>query len=98
DFATEHLGPIDLWINNAMVNVFSRAIDMKPEEFRRVTEVTYLGQVYGTLAALRKMKERNYGKIILVGSSLAFRGVPLQSALSASKHAVQGFFESVRAE
>lgn len=98
DFATEHLGPIDLWINNAMVNVFSRVIDMTPEEYRRVTEVSYLGQVYGTLAALQKMKERNYGKIILVGSALAFRGVPLQSALSASKHALQGFFESLRAE
>jgi len=98
DFATEHLGPIDLWINNAMVNVFSRAIDMTPEEYRRVTEVTYLGQVYGTLAALRKMKERNYGKIILVSSSLAFRGIPLQSAYSASEHAIQGFFESLRAE
>lgn len=98
DFAIEHLGLIDLWINNAMVNVFSRVIDMEPEEFQRVTEVTYLGQVYGTLAALKKMKERNYGKIILVGSATAFRGVPLQSAYSASKHAVQGFFESLRAE
>lgn len=98
DYATEHLGLIDLWINNAMVSVFSRAIDMTPEEYRRVTEVTYLGQVYGTLAALRKMKERNYGKIILVGSALAFRGIPLQSANSASKHAIQGFFESLRAE
>ncbi len=98
DYATEQLGPIDLWINNAMVSVFSRVIDMTPEEYRRVTEVTYLGQVYGTLAALRKMKERNYGKIILVGSALAFRGIPLQSAYCASKHAIQGFFESLRAE
>ena len=71
---------------------------MKPEEYKRVTEVTYLGQVYGTLAALQKMKQRNYGKIILIGSALAFRGIPLQSAYCASKHAIQGFFESLQAE
>lgn len=98
DFAEENLGPIDIWINNAMVNVFSKVMDMTPEEYKRVTEVTYLGQVYGTLAALEKMKNRNYGKIILVGSALAYRGIPLQSAYCASKHAIQGFFESLRAE
>tara|TARA_R110002020_G_scaffold141665_2_gene313418 strand:+ start:936 stop:1928 length:993 start_codon:yes stop_codon:yes gene_type:complete len=98
DYAEKNIGPIDVWVNNAMVSVFSKAIDMEPEEYKRVTEVTYLGQVYGTLAALKKMKERNYGKIILVGSALAFRGIPLQSAYCASKHALQGFFESLRAE
>ncbi|GAB2779403.1 SDR family oxidoreductase [Salinimicrobium soli] len=97
-FAEENIGPIDIWINNAMVSVFSKAIDMTPEEYKRVTDVTYLGQVYGTLAALRKMKERNYGKIILIGSALSYRGIPLQSAYCASKHAIQGFFESLRAE
>ncbi len=98
DFAEENIGPIDIWINNAMVSVFSKAIDMSPEEFKRVTEVTYLGQVYGTMAAIHKMKPRNRGKIILVGSALSYRGIPLQSAYCASKHAIQGFFESVRAE
>lgn len=97
-FAEENLGPIDVWVNNAMVSVFSRAIDMEPEEYKRVTEVTYLGQVYGTMAALEKMKKRNCGKIILVGSALSFRGIPLQSAYCASKHAIQGFFESLKAE
>ena len=98
DFAERELGPIDLWVNNAMVSVFSRVIDMEPKEYRRVTEVTYLGQVYGTLAALKKMKPRNRGQIILVGSALAYRGIPLQSAYCGSKHAIQGFFESLRAE
>ncbi|MUP47077.1 SDR family NAD(P)-dependent oxidoreductase [Gramella sp. BOM4] len=98
DFAEENLGPIDIWINNAMVSVFSKAIDMTPDEYQRVTDVTYLGQVYGTLAALHKMKERNRGKIILIGSALSYRGIPLQSAYCASKHAIQGFFESLRSE
>lgn len=98
DFAEENLGPIDIWINNAMVSVFSKAMDMTPDEYKRVTDVTYLGQVYGTLAALQKMKNRNCGKIILIGSALSFRGIPLQSAYCASKHAIQGFFESLRAE
>lgn len=98
DFAEDNLGPIDIWINNAMVSVFSKAKDMTPDEYKRVTEVTYLGQVYGTLAALQKMKERNCGKIILIGSALSYRGIPLQSAYCASKHAIQGFFESLRAE
>ncbi len=97
-FAEEHLGPIDIWINNAMVSVFSMVSEMEPEEYKRVTEVTYLGQVYGTLAALEHMKPRNRGKIIMVGSALAYRGIPLQSAYCASKHAIQGFFESLRAE
>lgn len=98
DWAENNIGPIDIWINNAMVSVFSRVKDMSPEEYKRVTEVTYLGQVYGTLAALHKMKDRNCGKIILIGSALSYRGIPLQSAYCASKHAIQGFFESLRAE
>ncbi|WP_373060365.1 SDR family oxidoreductase, partial [Zunongwangia sp. H14] len=98
DYAEENIGPIDVWINNAMVSVFSKVLDMKPEEYKRVTEVTYLGQVYGTLAALKRMKDRNCGRIILVGSALSYRGIPLQSAYCGSKHAIQGFFESLRAE
>ncbi|MDT0676975.1 SDR family oxidoreductase [Autumnicola musiva] len=98
DYAEENIGPIDVWINNAMVSVFSKVIDMTPEEYKRVTEVTYLGQVYGTIAALKRMKNRNCGRIILVGSALSYRGIPLQSAYCGSKHAIQGFFESLRAE
>ena len=94
----EQLGPIDIWINNAMVSVFSPVKEMKPEEYRRVTEVTYLGYVYGTLAALKRMLPRDRGKIVLVGSALAYRGIPLQSAYCASKHAILGFMESLRAE
>ncbi len=91
-------GPIDIWVNDAMVSVFSPAKEMKPEEYKRVTEVTYLGQVYGTLAALKRMLPRDRGKIILIGSALAYRGIPLQSAYCGAKHAIQGFSESVRAE
>lgn len=97
-FAEENIGAIDIWVNNAMTSVFSRVIDMQPEEYKRVTEVTYLGQVYGTLAALHKMKVHNRGKIILVGSALSYRGIPLQSAYCGSKHAIMGFFESLQAE
>src|SRR5438445_90958 len=92
------LGPIDVWINNAMVSVFSPALEMTPEEFRRVTEVTYLGAVHGTLAALRRMKKRNRGMIVQVGSALAYRSIPLQSAYCAAKHAVAGFTDSLRCE
>jgi NAD(P)-dependent dehydrogenase (short-subunit alcohol dehydrogenase family) len=92
------LGPIDVWINNAMTSVFSPAKEMTAEEFRRVTEVTYLGYVYGTLAALKRMLPRDRGKIVQVGSALAYRGIPLQSAYCASKHAIQGFTESLRSE
>jgi NAD(P)-dependent dehydrogenase (short-subunit alcohol dehydrogenase family) len=92
------LGPIDVWVNNAMTSVFSRFSDMTPEEFRRVTEVTYLGYVYGTMAALRRMRSRNRGTIVQVGSALAFRGIPLQSAYCGAKHAIEGFTESVRCE
>lgn len=91
-------GPIDVWINNAMVSVFAPVADLEPAEVRRVTEVTYLGQVHGTLAALRRMRKRNRGVIVQVGSALAFRGIPLQSAYCAAKHAVEGFTESLRTE
>lgn len=91
-------GPIDVWINNAMTSVFSPAKSMLPEEYEQVTKVTYLGYVYGTITALKSMLKRNKGVIIQVGSALAYRGIPLQSAYCASKHAIQGFTESVRTE
>jgi NAD(P)-dependent dehydrogenase (short-subunit alcohol dehydrogenase family) len=91
-------GPIDIWINNAMVSVFSPIIQMEPQEFRRVTDVTYLGSVYGTLAALRRMLPRDSGHIIQVGSALAYRSIPLQSAYCAAKHALKGFTDSLRVE
>jgi NAD(P)-dependent dehydrogenase (short-subunit alcohol dehydrogenase family) len=94
----ERLGPIDVWVNNAMVSVFSPVREMTPEEFRRVTDVTYLGYVWGTLAALRRMQPRDRGSIVQVGSALAYRGIPLQSAYCAAKHAVQGFCDSLRSE
>jgi len=94
----QELGPIDVWVNNAMVSVFSPVKEMKPEEYKRVTEVTYLGQVYGTLAALKRMVPRDKGSIVFVGSALAYRGIPLQSAYCASKHAVEGFYDSLRTE
>lgn len=91
-------GPIDIWINNAMASMLSPAIEMTAVEFHRVTEVTYLGYVHGTLAALRRMKQRNQGTIVQVGSALAYRGIPLQSAYCAAKHAVKGFTEALRCE
>ncbi|HYE16730.1 MAG TPA: SDR family oxidoreductase [Pyrinomonadaceae bacterium] len=91
-------GPIGIWINNAMVSVFAPVKEMKPEEYRRVTEVTYLGYVYGTLAALKRMLPRDRGVIVQVGSALAYRGIPLQSAYCAAKHAIQGFHDSLRSE
>src|SRR5437763_12391613 len=91
-------GPIDIWVNNAMVSVFSPVKEMKPEEYKRVTEVTYLGVVYGTLAALKRMLPRDRGVIVQVGSALAYRGIPLQSAYCAAKHAIQGFVDSLRCE
>jgi NAD(P)-dependent dehydrogenase (short-subunit alcohol dehydrogenase family) len=94
----ENMGPIDIWVNNAMASVFSPVKEMLSEEYRRVTEVTYLGYVWGTLAALRRMLPRDRGVIIQVGSALAYRGIPLQSAYCAAKHAIQGFTESLRAE
>ena len=92
------LGPIDVWVNDAMVGVFSPFKEMTPEEYRRVTEVTYLGYVYGTMSALRRMLPRDQGVIVQVGSALAYRGIPLQSAYCGAKHAIQGFTESLRTE
>jgi NAD(P)-dependent dehydrogenase (short-subunit alcohol dehydrogenase family) len=92
------LGPIDVWVNNAMASVFAPVSEITPDEFRRVTEVTYLGVVYGTLCALRRMRPRGRGVVVQVGSALAYRGIPLQSAYCASKHAIQGFTESLRCE
>jgi NAD(P)-dependent dehydrogenase (short-subunit alcohol dehydrogenase family) len=94
----QQLGPIDVWVNNAMASVFAPVSEISAEEFRRVTEVTYLGVVYGTLSALRRMRARERGVIVQVGSALAYRGIPLQSAYCASKHAIQGFTESLRCE
>src|SRR5512142_2911039 len=94
----EAFGPVDVWVNNAMASVFSPVKRMEPEEYRRVTEVTYLGTVYGTLAALRRMLPRDHGVIVQVGSALAYRGIPLQSAYCGAKHAIEGFTESVRSE
>jgi NAD(P)-dependent dehydrogenase (short-subunit alcohol dehydrogenase family) len=98
EVAERELGPIDVWVNNAMLSVFSPVIKMRPEEYRRVTEVTYLGYVYGTLAALKRMVPRDRGRVVQVGSALAYRGLPLQSAYCAAKHAVQGFMDSLHAE
>jgi NAD(P)-dependent dehydrogenase (short-subunit alcohol dehydrogenase family) len=97
-FFEERLGPIDIWVNNAMVSVFSPIKQMEAEEFRRVTEVNYLGYVYGTLAALRRMLPRDRGRIIQIGSALAMRSIPLQAAYCATKHAIVGFTDSLRCE
>lgn len=94
----QEFGPIDIWVNDAMVGVLSPVKEMQPEEYRRVTEVTYLGQVHGVLAALKRMLPRDRGKIVLIGSALAYRGIPLQSAYCGSKHAVEGFADSLFAE
>jgi NAD(P)-dependent dehydrogenase (short-subunit alcohol dehydrogenase family) len=94
----EALGEIDIWINDAMTTVFAFFADIEPDEFRRATEVTYLGAVWGTKAALKRMLSRDRGTIVQVGSALAYRGIPLQSAYCGSKHAMKGFFESVRTE
>ena len=94
----DRFGPIDIWINNATTTVFSPVKEMTAEEFRRVTEVSYLGFVHGTLAALKRMLPRDRGTIAQVGSALAYRAIPLQSAYCASKHAIQGFTEALRCE
>jgi NAD(P)-dependent dehydrogenase (short-subunit alcohol dehydrogenase family) len=93
-----HFGPIDIWINNAMVTVFSPLVQMTPEEFRRVTDVTYHGAVYGSLIALQHMAPRNRGHIIQIGSALAYRAIPLQGAYCGAKHALKGFTESLHTE
>ncbi|MCZ7413240.1 MULTISPECIES: SDR family oxidoreductase [unclassified Streptomyces] len=92
------LGPIDVWVNCAFVGVLAPVTEIRPEEFRRVTEVTYLGYVHGTQVALEHMRARGKGTIVQVGSALSYRGLPLQSAYCAAKHAVQGFTESLRCE
>ena len=91
-------GRIDIWVNCAMVTVFAPVMETTAEEFRRVTEVTYLGYVYGTQAALRRMIPRDSGTIVQVGSALAYRSIPLQSAYCAAKHAIVGFTDSLRSE
>jgi len=98
DRIESELGPIDIWVNNAFAGIFSWFMDVTPEEYERVTQVTYLGQVNGTRAALKRMLPRDHGKIVLVGSALAYRGIPLQSAYCGAKHAIQGFIDSVRCE
>jgi NAD(P)-dependent dehydrogenase (short-subunit alcohol dehydrogenase family) len=98
DRVERELGPIDVWVNVAFSGVFARFVDIEPDEYRRVTEVTYLGYVYATRAALRRMMPRDHGTIVQVGSALAYRGIPLQSAYCGAKHAIQGFHESLRCE
>jgi NAD(P)-dependent dehydrogenase (short-subunit alcohol dehydrogenase family) len=92
------LGPIDVWVNDAMTTVFAFFEDIEPEEYRRATDVTYHGMVWGTRAALKRMVPRDRGSIVLVGSALAFQGIPLQAPYCGAKHAAKGFFDSVRAE
>ena len=91
-------GPIDVWVNTAMATIFSRFLDVSPEDFRRATEVTYLGAVWGTRAALSRMKPRDRGVIVQVGSALAYRSIPLQSAYCGAKSALRGFTDSIRSE
>ncbi len=98
DQIEETLGPIYVWVNNAMVSAFGRVTEIMPEEFERVMQVTYLGTVYGSQLALLKMRAHGEGRIIQVGSALAYRGIPLQAAYCAAKHAVQGFTDSLRSE
>jgi NAD(P)-dependent dehydrogenase (short-subunit alcohol dehydrogenase family) len=98
DKAEYELGAIDVWVNVAMVSVFSPFVEMTPEEFKRVTEVTYLGYVYGTMSALKRMQARNRGTIVQVGSALAYRSIPLQAAYCGAKHAIVGFTDSIRCE
>jgi NAD(P)-dependent dehydrogenase (short-subunit alcohol dehydrogenase family) len=94
----ERLGPLDVWINDAMTTSFAPLADTKPDDFRRAIEVTFLGQVWGTMAALQRMRPRDRGNIVNVGSALAYIGIPLQSTYCAAKFACRGFFESTRAE
>ncbi len=94
----QEFGPIDVWVNNAMTSVFSPVREMRADEYKRVTEVTYLGVVHGTLAALKRMLPRNRGTIVQVGSALVYRSIPLQSAYCAAKHAIAGFTDSLRCE
>ena len=98
DRVERELGPIDIWVNNAMVTVFAPVNQLGPDEFRRVTEVTYLGGVYGAMAALKRMRTRNRGTIVQVSSALAYRSIPLQSAYCGAKHALAGFVDALRCE
>jgi len=98
DRVENELGPIDVWVNNAMVTIFAPVHEVEPEEFHRVTMVTYLGQVHGTMAALKRMRRRNRGTIVQVGSALSYRAIPLQSAYCGAKFAVRGFTDSLRTE
>lgn len=92
------LGPIDIWVNNAVATVFAPFTGIEPDEFKRVTEVSYLGFVYGTMSALKRMKLRDRGTIVQVGSALSYRSIPLQSAYCGAKHAMIGFTDSIRSE
>jgi NAD(P)-dependent dehydrogenase (short-subunit alcohol dehydrogenase family) len=94
----EALGPIDVWVNNSMTTVFSFFDEITPEEYRRATDVTYHGTVWGTMAALKRMKDRDRGTIVQVGSAMAYRGIPLQAPYCGAKHAIKGFVDSVRCE
>ncbi len=98
DRTEQELGPIDVWVNVAFSSVFARFSDIKPDEFKRATEVSYLGYVYGTMAALHRMRRRDAGTVVQVGSALAYRGIPLQTAYCGAKHAIQGFNEALRCE
>ncbi len=98
DRVEAELGPIDIWVNDAMVTIFAPVSDITPDEFKRVTEVTYLGGVYGTMAALKRMRARDRGTIVQVSSALAYRSIPLQSAYCGAKHALVGFLDSLRSE
>jgi NADP-dependent 3-hydroxy acid dehydrogenase YdfG len=98
DAVEAEFGPIDVWVNNAMVSVFSPVHELTADEIRRVTEVTYLGSVYGTLSALQRMRSRNSGTIVQVSSALAHRSIPLQAAYCGAKHAIEGFVDSLRCE
>ncbi len=98
DRVEQELGPIDVWVNVAFTSVFAPFMQIEPTEFKRVTEVSYLGYVYGTHAALKRMLPRDRGAIVQVGSTLAYRGIPLQTAYCGAKHAIQGFNESLRCE
>src|SRR4051794_27694910 len=94
----DELGPIDVWVNDAMTTVFSWFDEIEPDEFRRATEVTYLGAVWGTRSALKRMLPRDRGTVMQVGSALAYRGIPLQAPYCGAKHAMKGFTESIRTE
>jgi short-subunit dehydrogenase len=96
--AEKAFGPIDIWVNDAFTNVFAEFVELTPEEYRRITEVSYLGFVYGTMSAMHRMRERDHGTIVQVGSALAYRSIPLQAAYCGAKSAIRGFTDSIRCE